>query len=298
MTEDPAARIERLNQQLRAGKLGWEPGHFYSPVADLTDIWRRESSIFEAPTAIPGIQLNADRQLHLLEQLAMHYPRMPFADQRRSGLRYFFDNPNFSYGESIVLFCMMNLLRPRRIIEIGSGYSSCVILDTNEVAFGGSIACTFIEPYPELLLSLMKPGDTERAQVLSQRVQDVDLDVFTRLEAGDILFVDSSHVSKVGSDVNHIFFEVLPRVAEGVYVHFHDIMVGFEYPREWVYQGRAWNEAYLMRAFLQYNSAFSVEFFNSYLGHFHRSALTAALPLCDKNPGTSLWLKKHGNSAD
>lgn len=291
-----AARIQRLNDQLVAGQLGWEPGHFYSPIPDLVDIWQRQSEIFRMPAEIPGIDLDPSRQLHLLERLATQYPGMPFTDREQPGLRYYFNNPNFSYGESIVLFCMMKLLRPRRIIEIGSGHSTCVILDTNELAFGGVISCSFIEPYPELLLSLMKPGDQERVQVLSRPVQAVDLTMFSQLEANDILFVDSSHVSKTGSDVNHIFFEILPRLAAGVYVHFHDIMVGFEYPQEWLYQGRAWNEAYLMRAFLQYNATFSVEFFNSYLGHFHRAALTRALPLSDRNPGTSLWLKKHGTT--
>jgi hypothetical protein len=295
MAEDPAARITRLNRELQAGRLGWEPGHFYSPLPDLVDIHRREAAIFTPPADVPGVNLNLARQLELLEQLAGQYAGLPFTEQKQPGLRYYFDNPNFSYGESIVLYCLIKLLKPKRIVEIGSGHSSCVILDTNQRCFDGAIDCSFVEPYPELLLSLMDQGDRKRTRVLGQRVQEVSLDLFTQLAPGDILFVDSSHVSKVGSDVNYIFFEILPRLAPGVYVHFHDIMAGFEYPSEWIYQGRAWNEAYLMRSFLQYNSAFSIELFNSYLGHFHRAALIRALPLADRNPGTSLWLKKTGH---
>jgi len=292
MKDTRSETIARLNRQLAAGELGWPPGHFYSPVPDLTDVWKREPAIFAPQPHLPGIRLEIDRQLRLLEQLARYYPEVPFTDQKQAGLRFHYDNPNFSYGEAIVLYCMMRLLNPRRIIEIGSGYSSCVILDTIERALPGVVDCTFIEPFPELLLGLVNPGDQKRFRLLDRRVQEVDLAVFDDLAANDILIVDSSHVSKVGSDVNHILFQILPRLREGVYVHIHDIMQGFEYPKEWVYQGRAWNEAYLVRAFLQYNSAFSIELFNAYMGEYHRRALSDLLPLAARNPGTSLWLRR------
>ena len=129
-------------------------------------------------------------------------------------------------------------------------------------------------------------------RILAKKVYDVELETFTRLEAGDILFVDSSHVAKVGSDVNDIFFRILPALNPGVYIHFHDILDGFEYPREWIYAGRAWNEAYLLRAFLQYNHAFSIEFFNSWIWEWQTSELVSLLPLARATPGTSIWLRK------
>jgi hypothetical protein len=288
------ATMARLNRQLAAGELGWPPGHFYSPVPDLVDVWQREEAIFRAEKQIPGINLDPDHQLKLLERLATFYPAVPFGEQQQAGLRYYFNNSNFAYGESIVLYCMMRLLQPRRIIEIGSGYSSCAILDINELAFDFAIDCTFIEPFPEFLLGLVKPGDRQRFRLLECGVQDVGLDLFSQLSAGDILFVDSSHISKIGSDVNHILFQILPRLQSGVYVHFHDVMQGFEYPREWIYQGRIWNEAYLLRAFLQYNEVFSVEFFNAFIGEYHWDALSGLMPLAARNPGTSLWLKRGG----
>src|SRR5690606_17050723 len=111
--------------------------------------------------------------------------------------------------------------------------------------------------------------------------------------ANDILFIDSTHVSKINSDVNYIFFEILPRLASGVYIHFHDIFFPFEYPKAWVYEGRAWNEAYILRAFLQYNNAFSVVLMNTFMDQFHKSFFREHMPLCLINPGGSIWIRKH-----
>lgn len=284
---------EELKAKLFKYELGWPPGHFYSPIPDLGDIRRREEKIFgQKPREIAGIDLNEARQLGLLRELEGFYGEQPFADHKQEGLRYHFDNPNYSYGEAIILYAMIRHLRPKKIIEVGSGYTSCVILDTNERFFDSSIECAFIEPYPQLLYSLFQPGDAERAKIMAQPLQDVPLERFKDLADGDILFIDSSHVAKVGSDVNYIFFDILPLLADGVYIHFHDIEYPFEYPKNWIFQGRAWNEAYLLRAFLQYNHVFQIEFYNSYVGYCHGRYLAEMMPLCSRNPGTSIWLKK------
>ena len=128
--------------------------------------------------------------------------------------------------------------------------------------------------------------------MIARSVQDVDLSTFAALGQRDILFVDSTHVAKIGSDVNHIMFTILPMLQAGVHIHFHDIFYGFEYPMEWIYNGRAWNEAYLLRAFLQYNPAFRIVFFNTFLEHFFEREFARHMPLCLKNPGGSLWLRK------
>lgn len=201
-------------------------------------------------------------------------------------------NDYYSYGEGIILFCMIRHIQPKRIIEVGSGFSSAVILDTNELFFNYAISCTFIEPHPERLVSLIKKGDKNRIKIIQKKLQDVDINIFSDLSAGDILFIDSTHVSKVGSDVNCIFFKILPYINSGVYVHFHDIYYPLEYPKEWIYEGRAWNEAYLLRAFLQYNDSFKIQFFNSFLAHLYRDKLIQDMPLFMKNPGSSIWIKK------
>jgi len=204
----------------------------------------------------------------------------------------YFDNPNYGYGDGITLYSMIRHLKPRRIIEVGSGFSSAAMLDVNELFFNNSIACTFVEPRPQLLQSLMKEGDRSRIRLLPYTVQDVDPQVFRELEASDILFIDSSHVSKTGSDVNSILFKILPILNAGVHVHFHDIFYPFEYPPHWVYENRAWNEAYLLRAFLQYNRTFEVEFFSTYMVHKHLQVFESRMPHFLKNRGGNIWLTK------
>lgn len=120
----------------------------------------------------------------------------------------------------------------------------------------------------------------------------MEIELFESLQANDILFIDSTHVCKTYSDVNRIFFEILPHLSSGVHIHFHDIFYPFEYPRKWVYEGRAWNEAYLLRAFLQYNSAFQVVLMNTYMEHFFDTFFDQNMPLCMKAKGGSIWIQK------
>jgi hypothetical protein len=269
------------------------PGHYYSPLPSREEVRAREQAIWgPVPRSLPGIDLNEEGQLALLEELRAYYPEMPFGEEPRPGLRYSFANVWFGHPDAVALYCMLRHLKPRRVIEVGSGHSSAVILDTNDLFFGGRIACTFIDPEPARLLSLLKGGDRGRHTLIPARVQDVDPGLFGQLAANDVLFVDSSHVAKVGSDVNRVLFSVLPALARDVSVHFHDVIYPFEYPKEWVYEGVAWNESYLVRAFLQYNAAFRVQFFTSFLAHFHRGLFARDMPLCLKSPSQSLWLKK------
>lgn len=274
-------------------RLGWPPGHFYSPIPSLSEVRARATEIFDDRLkTLPGIDMNDLVQLETFQRIVETYPDQPFEDEKQEGLRYFFDNPNFSWGEGIVLQGMTRSLLPRRFIEVGGGYSSCAVLDINELFFSNRMECTFIEPYPELLESLVKQGDLERARLIATPVQSVALEEFTVLESGDIVQIDSSHVSKVGSDVNHLLFSVLPLLRSGVYIHFHDITYPFEYPERWVYEGRAWNEAYLLRAFLQFNAAFEIVFFNSYFALRHPDMVERHVPRLRSNPGSSLWLRR------
>ncbi len=269
------------------------PGHFYSPIPALDDVQRNDTSIFgNTSRSVSGINLHEEEQLLLLNDFKSYYHELPFGAKKTAGLRYWFDNPAYSYSDGIFLYCMIRYVRPQRIIEVGSGHSSCLMLDTNELYFNRSIALTFIEPHPELLLSLVRTEDRDRIKIIGSRVQDVDLTEFDSLQAGDILFIDSTHVSKIFSDVNRLFFEILPRIKEGVLIHFHDIFYPFEYPREWVYEGRAWTEAYLLRAFLQYNKSFRIILMNTFLERFHRDFFEQQMPLCLKNPGGSIWIRK------
>ncbi|KLD62282.1 hypothetical protein Y882_16395 [Dyella japonica DSM 16301] len=268
-------------------------GHYYSPIAPKSEITRDDARIFRGvPDAIPGVDLRLEQQLTLLKELRQYYDDLPFSDHKQEGLRYHYVNPSYSYSDGIFLNAMLRHLRPDRVIEIGSGYTSAMFLDTNERWLGNGLQLTFIEPYPELLYSLLREGDRDGVTVYASRLQDVELSVFDALAAGDILFVDSTHVSRVGSDVNYIFFEILPRLKSGVFIHFHDIFFPFEYPKSWILEGRAWNEIYLLRAFLQFNAWFDLVLFNTLLEHKFPQYFEREMPLCLKNPGGSIWLRK------
>jgi predicted O-methyltransferase YrrM len=270
------------------------PGHFYSPIPALDDVRRDENRLFPSvvPRELPGIALNEVRQLAMLDELQPYYDSQPFGAEKTSNLRYFFENPYYGYSDAIFLHCMIRHTRPRRIIEVGSGYSSCVTLDTNELFFDNRIACTFVEPYPQRLRALLRDDDLGRIEILDRRLQEITLDRFRALEANDILFIDSTHVAKIGSDVNYIFAEILPALCPGVYVHFHDIFYPFEYLKEWIYEGRAWTEAYLLRAFLTFNHAYEIVLFNTFLERFHRDHFVRRMPLCLKMEGGSIWLRR------
>lgn len=269
------------------------PGHFYSPIPSMAEIEKDESRIFgDFPRSIPGVELHEHAQLKLLEDLCQYYQTCPFPTHKTDGFRYFFENPNYSYSDAILLQCMIRHIAPKKIVEIGSGYSSCAMLDTNERFFDGSLALTFCEPYPDLLMSLIKEEDRRKVRIVPQRLQDVGAHEFQSLQANDILFIDSTHVSKINSDVNRVYFEILPVLASGVYIHVHDVIYPFEYPKEWIHQGKFWNEAYILRAFLQYNSQFRVVLMNTFMEHFHEPFFREKMPLCLKNRGGSIWLRK------
>jgi hypothetical protein len=179
--------------------------------------------------------------------------------------------------------------RPRRIIEVGSGFSSACMLDTIDEA-GLKTELTFIEPDTKTLFARMRPGDLERVRVLELEVQDVPLDEFAALRSGDILFIDSSHVLKTGSDVHYELFEILPILKRNIMIHFHDVAYPFEYPDDWIFnKGYSWNEAYAVRAFLMYNHAYRVEFMTSAFAMF---APDIVAPAIREFSGASLWVKK------
>ncbi len=142
-------------------------------------------------------------------------------------------------------------------------------------------------------MSLLDEGDPYRGCIVAKPVQDTPLTKFTCLEAGDILFIDSSHVAKIGSDVNDCFFRILPALRPGVVIHFHDIPYPFEYPPGWVLgHKRSWSEAYLLHAFLQYNDRYQVIYFNHFVHRRFESVLAERMPLCLRNCGAGLWLRK------
>ena len=290
---DAFAKSEE-RRQIVGVEPGHPPGHFYSPIHDPALIQReRLAKTRGETTSIPGIDLRLADQRSLWSELVA----LPngIVHTQTPGRRYFHDNQVYGPGDALVLAGMLGKFRPRRVIEIGSGFSSACMLDAAE-EHGLQTHFTFIEPYPMTLFWHLTEQDREACRVIQSPVQNVDLAVFDELQSGDFLFIDSTHVMKSGSDVNFELFEILPRLKPGVIVHFHDTFWPFEYPTDWLIHLRyAWNELYGLRAFLMYNDRVSMLFFNDAFAHLCGDAVDAAPEaqrhMFTKNPGGGLWLR-------
>jgi hypothetical protein len=291
--------LESEARDLRAEKDEWTRfcplGHFYSPIPSMDEVAAAFARGGFGPP-FPAIDLNADGQFALLEEIAGFYPQLPFHEKPRAGRRFHLENPSYGPYDACVLYGVVRHLQPKRIVEVGCGYSSAAILDLNDALFAGRLALTFIDPDLSRFRQLLLPGEDNPSVLIERPVQDAPDDPFESLEANDILLIDTSHVSKVGSDVNHLFFKVLPALKPGVWVHVHDVTGNLEYPRHWFDEGRAWNEMYILRAFLMYNTTFKIMFSSALMFNEHRGFLRERMPMCASGGGGQIWLRKEAAS--
>jgi hypothetical protein len=237
-------------------------GHFYSPIPSLPEIKEYESRIWCDSADTLGIDFNdPEHRRWLTELLPRHLPYYDYPDSRPPGFPadyYFTQNPTFSWLDSRMLFSVLRELRPNRLIEVGSGFSSLLSADVNRRFLNGHLELVCIDPYPQDFLTAGVDGIS---RVIESKVQDVPMEMFDALGTGDILFIDSSHVAKTGSDVNFLYLKVLPRLRAGVLVHIHDIFFPNDYPKDWVLErGYNWNEQYLVQALLMFSNRFEVMF--------------------------------------
>ena len=293
----------RLREEVETllGQQEFPPGHYYSSIPDpgeVKGISHRTGNRDVA--AIPGIDLDWEGQESTLRELATYYNDLPFGETEadRGIHRYYFANGYYSYADGILFFTLLRHLQPKRLIEVGSGFSSCLTLDVNELFLDGSLQCTFIEPYPERLKQNLRPEDSKHVQIIEDKVQNIDPMIFGQLEKNDILFIDSSHVGKAGGDVNFLFFEILPKLKPGVWIHIHDVFYPFEYPETWILSGRSWNEAYMVRCLLMNSNAFQIRLWGDALAAQRTDLLASLMPRCMKNTGASLWIEKTDSCPD
>ncbi len=269
------------------------PGHFYSPITDMREAEKHIQQLTENNRPVLGITLDDTLIQNNWQKLSKAAKDIPFFATKSEEFRYYYDNDQFSYGDACTYYAYLKTLKPKHVVEIGSGYSSALALDTCEL-LNLDTHLTFIEPYPTRLNMLLKSGDAKKTTLIEDKVQNVDLAVFERLQENDILFIDSSHVAKTGSDVCFEIFEILPRLNPGVHVIIHDMFYPFEYPARWaVEESRSWNELYLIRAFLMNNAGVSIEFFNHYFALKFPDLAAQKSEVFMKNCGGSLWLKIH-----
>ncbi len=273
--------------------------NFYSVLPTLPAL-RRNDARWNKPSSLTGLKYNIDEMKTELEGLLSEYldeysalPSYKEMHARAMGLGY-------TPVDSLTLYTMIRKLKPKRYFEVGSGlttyYCSLAAEQNRKEGFPLEIVC--VEPYP-----LKNLHTLPNIQIIQKEVQDVDLELFKQLEAGDVLFIDSSHVIRIDGDVPYIYLEIIPSVAKGVNIHIHDIPFPYNtpYPAEkWVY-GQAepmyWNEAMLLQAFLAFNNDFEIKLSLPMIRHFDEKFLRDRIAIYEtvtenSNAFSSIWLKR------
>ncbi len=270
-------------------KLGFHvtPNHYYQPVPDTRTL---KDDLWAKPSELVGIDMNEGRQVSLLCQFSAQFKEEyeSFPRNRTSvPQQYYVSNSSFGPVDGEVLYCMIRHFKPRKIFEIGSGNStvlSAQAVARNEADTSRECELIAFDPYPADVLRGGLPG---LSQLITSKVEDIPVSEFGKLQAGDILFVDSSHVVKTGGDVQYEYLDVLPRLNKGVIVHLHDIFLPAEYRKEWILEGRwFWTEQYLLQAFLAFNDSFEVLWAASYMHLRHPDKLKAAF---SSYTGDEIW---------
>ncbi len=264
------------------------PVHFYQPIPDTRTL---PESLWEKRSELRGIDMNDATQLDLLRncfpKFREEYEQFPRASTGEPA-QFYFDNGRFGGTDALAAYCMVRHYKPNLIIEVGSGYSS--LISGQAAAKNGNTPLICIEPFP---LDFFAKGFPGLRSLIEKKVQDVDLDFFSQLQSGDILFIDSSHTVKIGGDVNYLFLEVLPRLNPGVIVHVHDILFPHDYRRDWVMDElRFWCEQYVLQAFLAFNSTFEVLLCNSYLADRYLEDFKNTFPASPWWGGGSFWMRR------
>lgn len=278
-------------------KLGFHiiPNHYYWPIPDtrkLKDVlWQKKSDLV-------GIEMNDKEQLEMLHLFLRFKKEFETFPRNKTSIpyQYYVNNGYFGSIDGAIVHSIIRYFKPKIIFEIGSGFStylSAQAVIKNKEENGDGCELVVIDPCPNDVIKIGFPG---LSQLIPKEVQEVHLSEFEKLKENDILFIDSSHVLKIGSDVQFIFLEVLPRLNKGVFVHFHDIFLPAEYLKEWVLQKfMFWNEQYLLQAFLTFNDSYKVIWAGNYMYLKYPRKMEAAFDLYYERKGIGLgsfWMKK------
>ncbi len=272
-------------------RIGWPDGHFYSPVPSAGDIKRALESADHVEREILGIPIDQEAMVKLGSKLSDAFGNFMMEPRPIERHLYGYEqSTEFNLSDAITLTAFLASLVPRRVIEIGSGFSTAVMLDAR-AAFSLEFHLTSVDPNPERLWGILGRHKPACLSILEEQVQDVALETFNTLQPNDLLFIDSSHVCKAGSDVLYEFFEIIPRLSAGVIIHIHDIFHNFEYPSEWLNEGRYWSEAYLLRALLTNNSRLEILFWQNGMEPTKFDELNDAFPQLMRQVGSSMYLR-------
>lgn len=259
--------------------------HFYEPVPDTRALRR---TLWKPKTHLPGLDLNVEGQKKLATDLTRYTSEF---DQLQKTDGYQMGNPSLTPGDAAIYYGLLRSTKPAKILEVGAGYSTLLALSAlkRNAKEGKPGSLISVEPYP--LPFVHRP----EVRLLKQPVQETDLTEFTQLSRGDVLFIDSSHVVAVGSDVQREILEILPLLKPGVLVHFHDIFMPNEYPEEWIKnKKRFWTEQYLLQAFLSFNDVFKVRWAGNLMQHVAQDTLSKLTTQYDSRQHVlgSFWIER------
>lgn len=278
--ESPAAIRAYGALRSVASRLGFQVvlKTFYSPIPDLATL---PPDTFDREVGLPGIEWDLDAQLERFQGVVV-----PFAPDRYSP-----ENPSYALLDATTLYGVVRTHKPKRIVELGSGHTTLVSTQAarENAAEGHPCRVDAYDPFPGVAAPDL-PGLDGLHRVAAQ---DIPLGVFDELESGDVLFVDTTHVVKLGSDVNHIVLQILPRLKPGVIVHVHDIFIPYEYPRQWPEKfGLFWSEQYLLHAFLAMNPGYEILFSVSALHRDRADALRTTVASAMPGGGSGFWIRR------
>jgi predicted O-methyltransferase YrrM len=253
------------------------PAHYFSPIPNVTEL---DPSVYDKIFEARGVDWNVKAQKRYLNKAFPKYAQ-EYTPTPNTGL---------SLVDAIVLYCVIREKKPKKMVEIGSGESTLISLQALErnAKEGRDYSFTAIEPYPS---NKVKNISEERFRLLQKKLQEVSLEEF---KDADLVFIDSSHVCKIDSDVNREILEIVPSLKKGCLVHWHDIVMPGNYWREWMEHGNMFfNESYVVHAFLLYNNAFRILWASRYMQLHHKDLLRRQFPyLEDAHRLSSLWIER------
>lgn len=253
------------------------PAHYYSPIP-LT--YELDSSVFEKIYDCTGIDWNLKEQLEYLRKIFPKYYE-EYAPASNSGL---------SLVDAFALYAMIREKKPKIMIEVGAGDTTKISLQALRMNKKEGNLCKFysIEPYPREELRNIQEDNFE---LIISKLQDVDIEF---LSNADLLFIDSSHVSKINSDVNYEILEIIPKLKIGSLIHWHDIVIPTNYWKEWIDEGNMfWNESYMVHAFMLFNSSFKTIWAARYMQINHFNEMQQRFSYLKKNHHLmSFWIEK------
>lgn len=269
------------------------PVHYYSPIPDTRQL-RKRSELLTQEHPMYGVYLREDAQFGILNLLKGYEEEYRQAGNGIFGITQS-EMPSFAPINALALYSLVRHFKPKRVIEVGAGMStkitSTAITKNKEQGQAGEFIV--IEPYPS---NELRKGHEGVSRLIIEKVEDIDISIFKKLGANDILFIDSSHTVKPLGDVNYLFLSVIPQLNPGVIIHVHDIFFPVEYlSHHFFNQGLKmfWQEQYLLHAFLMFNHEFEVMISMSYLHFKHQDRLKDLFPWyqSERWPG-SFWMMR------